>query len=843
MDLPLLFDNTINYGNSNTNKKIEIVCAIDFGTSRTGAAWMKKTSNNSRLNIANSDLFKIELDPDDKNFKTSTAILFKKTNSNKWEPISFGKSAESQYLKMKPNEMQNYQFFKEFKMKLYQNDSLNPKIQSYSGEEWNFTQVLSGVFKFIYQKFVKSVNNYKSKIKITVNKETIQWILTVPAIWEDKAKEIMRRAFYQAGLISSKNSPNLIFCYEPEVAALDFFQEEKKQLNQFNNKNLLVIDAGGGTIDITLMKPTIVNDEIQEFEILMIPKGGDFGSIYIDQEFQKFFQSFLNLNDNQFKELKIKCPKGFLKLQNIIETLKIGSQSQEMTINDSHVIEISNSLFTYLSERFQIKDFEALTDQFNQRNRNSGLSEIEWDDEEDCLVILGDRVKSFFQKPIQRLRDYLNKFKQTSEIFKQTEIVFFTGGLSNSDYFRESVQKQLGNHYQYFVSPYPAKSIIIGAVLFGFDPNIVSIRRSQFTYGILHCPIFNPQIHEQNRKIIIKNGNNQEIEHCQNVFQPYIFKEDLIKLSDPKKAIFTPIKKNLKEMKIYILRTDQKWDPNNNSIYLDSQDVQIMGAITLPFPESNLALNEQKLEVSFHFATTEIKIFMKYLPDPTINKHLTLNYDQIKGSDTLFDEETNNCLHTILLIDISGSMKKDDVKPTKEHSWLKNKFDNRLGAVFEAVIKYINQRKYINRNDRFSLITYSIRAHLKIKNQPLDPELIKINCLDTEAKNGTIIYRAFNLAIKTLQQINLKNITPRIILFSDGADGGINKVNKQLNKLMKSNIGTKIGLTIYSVGFFGQQSNLGEDMLKLIAKIGNGLYHETDSLQKMVETFIKIAMN
>ncbi|KAJ3433933.1 alpha kinase/elongation factor 2 kinase [Anaeramoeba flamelloides] len=184
---------------SNNNKKI--ICAIDFGTSRTGAAWMISIDNISRNQI----------------------------------------------------------------------------IQSYSGEEWSFTQVLSGVFKFIYQKFVESVEH--SKINRRINKETVQCVLTVPVIWEDKSKEIMRRAFHQAGLISSKNSPNLLFCYEPEVAALDFFQDQRNQLNQFNNKILLVVDAGGGTIDITLMKPTIVKNEIKEFEILMIPKGGDFGSI------------------------------------------------------------------------------------------------------------------------------------------------------------------------------------------------------------------------------------------------------------------------------------------------------------------------------------------------------------------------------------------------------------------------------------------------------------------------------------------------------------------------------------------------------------------------------------
>ncbi|KAJ6245058.1 hsp70 family protein [Anaeramoeba flamelloides] len=614
--------------NSNNNKKI--ICAIDFGTSRTGAVWMIPIGMKSRNLISPYDVYKIKLDPKDDNFKASTAILFKKTNSNKWEPFSFGKSAESKYLTMRPKEIQNYQFFKYFKMKLYQNNLLNLKIQSYSGEEWPFIQVLSGVFKFINQKFIESVNESNSEINLSIYKETIQWVLTVPAIWENQAKEIMRRAFYQAGLSKHINSPNLIFCYEPEAVALDIFQNQRNQLSQFNNKKLLVVDAGEGTIDITLMKPTIVNDEIKEFEILMIPKGGDFGSIYIDQEFQKFFQSFLNLNDNQFKALKNTCPKGFLKLLNQWSQIKMGIQIQEMTENDSHVIEIPRIMVKYLSKKLRIKDFEALTDRFNQRNRNSGLSEIEWDDDGGCLIIYGDRIKSFFQKPIQKFRNYLNNLKQTSEIFKQTEIVFFTGELSNFDYFRESVQKQLGNN-QYFKSPYPDKSILIGAVLFGHSPNIVSFRRSQFTYGIVACIMYNSRIHDQKRKVTMRMNNNRSYEICKNVFQPYIFKGDKISSCQPEIQVYTPNTEEQKEWIVEILRTDQKWDPNKKSLYSDSRGVQTMGSIIIPVPKSNLPLNKQKMEVSFHFATTEIKIFMKYLPNPRITRQLFLDYDQMKN--------------------------------------------------------------------------------------------------------------------------------------------------------------------------------------------------------------------
>ncbi|KAJ3436210.1 alpha kinase/elongation factor 2 kinase [Anaeramoeba flamelloides] len=513
-------------------------------------------------------------------------------------------------------------------MKLYQNNSLNPKIRSYSGEEWEFIKVLSGLFRFIYKEFVKSVKNSNSRIRIDKNK--IHWVLTVPAIWEDQAKEIMRRAFHQAEIISSKDSANLLFCYEPEAAALDFFHDQKIKLN-FNDKKLLVVDAGGGTIDITLMKSTIENNKIKEFEVLMVPKGGDFGSIYIDQQFMKFFQSFLNLNDNQFNHFKNECPKGILKILNIWEGIKIGIQEKEMTENNDQIIEIPSIVLKDLEKIFGIEDFGHLADQFNQRNRNSGLSEIEWDDDEDQLVIKGDRIKSFFEEPIDKLKKYLNNLKQKSEILKQTEIVFFTGGLSNCDYFRKSVQKILGNNYQYNTAPYPDKSILLGAVYFGFDPNIVSMRRSQFTYGILASIRYNPRIHDPNRKETTKISNRQEIEIIKNVFHPFIFKGDKIKLSEPKIEIYTPVDDKHKEWDVKILRTDKKWDPNYKAIYSDSQDVKIMGSAKIPIPKSNLSLDKQKMEVSFHFATTEFKIFMKYLPDPKIQKNLTLNYDQTQN--------------------------------------------------------------------------------------------------------------------------------------------------------------------------------------------------------------------
>ncbi|KAJ3433753.1 alpha kinase/elongation factor 2 kinase [Anaeramoeba flamelloides] len=90
-------------------KEFKVSCSIDFGTSRTGAAWY--TTHEGNINIPHSNIKKIKLDYNDENFKTNTAILFKKAYGNKWEPNLFGKEAEKKYLKLRPKERNNYQFF------------------------------------------------------------------------------------------------------------------------------------------------------------------------------------------------------------------------------------------------------------------------------------------------------------------------------------------------------------------------------------------------------------------------------------------------------------------------------------------------------------------------------------------------------------------------------------------------------------------------------------------------------------------------------------------------------------------------------------------------------------
>ena len=66
----------------------------------------------------------------------------------------------------------------------------------------------------------------------------------------------MRRAAHEAGLTESVNSQNLLLCLEPEGASIqcreDAEQAVRVQLGK--GKVAMVLDCGGGTVDITVHK-------------------------------------------------------------------------------------------------------------------------------------------------------------------------------------------------------------------------------------------------------------------------------------------------------------------------------------------------------------------------------------------------------------------------------------------------------------------------------------------------------------------------------------------------------------------------------------------------------------
>ena len=120
-------------------------------------------------------------------------------------------------------------------------------------------------------------------------------MITVPALWSEEHKQFMRKAAIEAGIVAEMNSSNLLLCLEPEGASIQCREDSEDSIKEQIQKGqvVMVLDCGGGTVDITIHK--LLCEPTEQFlceELLPSSGGSEWGSKYVDFYFEKFLQEF-----------------------------------------------------------------------------------------------------------------------------------------------------------------------------------------------------------------------------------------------------------------------------------------------------------------------------------------------------------------------------------------------------------------------------------------------------------------------------------------------------------------------------------------------------------------------
>ncbi|CAB5380834.1 unnamed protein product [Rhizophagus irregularis] len=110
--------------------------------------------------------------------------------------------------------------------------------------------------------YKKAITDYICEIGKLI-KKTVEWpginftenvllILTVPAEYSEKEKNVIRNCAHKANLIREKDSPKLQFTTEPEAAAIYCMDNTLQQYNLLvRETTFMIVDCGGGTVDLT----------------------------------------------------------------------------------------------------------------------------------------------------------------------------------------------------------------------------------------------------------------------------------------------------------------------------------------------------------------------------------------------------------------------------------------------------------------------------------------------------------------------------------------------------------------------------------------------------------------
>ena len=120
-------------------------------------------------------------------------------------------------------------------------------------------------------------------------------------------------------------------------------------------------------------------------------------------------------------------------------------------------------------------------------------------------------------------------------------------------------------------------------------------------------------------------------------------------------------------------------------------------------------------------------------------------------------------------------MGSTDITPSDKKLYNNQNFNNRLGCVIQVMNNYIKKRLDINKNDVFSLATFSTDGNIIFqdynRDNYLDFDFIEeCSGLIGEAQGNTYFKKGFEEAGKILLEIDKKIYNPLIILLSDGDD-------------------------------------------------------------------------
>lgn len=229
----------------------KIFVGIDFGTDGSGLAYALQSGETFIHNLW-KDVPSTE--------KPKTSVLF----DNHGEVQCHGHQAVIQYISSMSND--GWKLFERFKMKLYADPLWKSEIHSvqHSVEKVDIEERIESTNDpsmsapsetvFVAQlQFLKSeamsfiLRNFRRKKRIQFTPDDIQWILTVPAIWSDRAKQRMKDWAVAAGLVEGHITSQLKMVYEPDCASLSIQHALRRHLEQ--KRRALTLDVDGDDIN------------------------------------------------------------------------------------------------------------------------------------------------------------------------------------------------------------------------------------------------------------------------------------------------------------------------------------------------------------------------------------------------------------------------------------------------------------------------------------------------------------------------------------------------------------------------------------------------------------------
>eukprot|EP00518_Triparma_eleuthera_P010155 CAMPEP_0182484488 /NCGR_PEP_ID=MMETSP1319-20130603/43528_1 /TAXON_ID=172717 /ORGANISM="Bolidomonas pacifica, Strain RCC208" /LENGTH=558 /DNA_ID=CAMNT_0024686395 /DNA_START=38 /DNA_END=1711 /DNA_ORIENTATION=- len=323
--------------------------------------------------------------------------------------------------------------------------------------------------------------------------DNITWVITIPAIWALPAKRFMRHAAEEANIGTSQSpdgDQSVLLCYEPEAASVHCFSDDSILGNMQAGVSILVVDCGGGTVDVTGHE--IKSVDPLRLDSLVPHSGGPWGGSFIDAAFERCLLDLLQIFDAADREAFRYSDERLIIVSKWLEDKESFTGSQTVKVDVSGVnawLVARGKTPPVLDEYIEVYNTERLAADASMHISKQGATR---------LKLPPALVMSFFDlvlNPIvAHVRDVLT---ENADVFDPCgghpglTTIFLVGGLSRSEILQQRMVEHFtiepsGTHPGRVVTRAadPVMAVAFGACRVGMDPNTVVSRVSSRSYGI-----------------------------------------------------------------------------------------------------------------------------------------------------------------------------------------------------------------------------------------------------------------------------------------------------------------------------------------------------------------------
>ena len=452
--------------------------------------------------------------------------------------------------------------------------------------------------------------------------------------------------FMKVGL--AKDSMMLV--YEPEAAALFCQYDFLKQQHLCDyERSYLVVDCGGGTVDIAAHKMTRKQGENPFIEELAPPSGDECGGFAVNDQFELLLQNILKISTDAFLKLKENCSvKWNNMINNDFEKSKLHfdpNNPVSLTIIIPKIIR--KEIYTITG-----RSIEDLVHAYNSKD-------VEWDEDEDGVILHHPALLQLFNPVLDKIYSLIDQLL-TRKDCQCVTAVLMVGGFANSKLLFESIKARLKEcypHVETFCSSDPTFSVVKGAVLTAQLKNIMDAylqnaestssltsqlgslsietrgstsasgeatkylpfvvsRKMKYSIGVETTVLFDESEHDINRRMFYAGQY-----FCVKVFHPLVKANESVHIGcSKKKYTFRPLKEESSKCDITIFATEKE-----NVKYVDDADCHVRAQVVISnLPRYNTDLSRE-IEISIDFYQTECEI-SAYSVTAKEHKKITVDY-------------------------------------------------------------------------------------------------------------------------------------------------------------------------------------------------------------------------